>query len=95
MILKIRKPNPLWFKAKEYGWGWTPATWQGWLLLISYIAIEIYIYYGVDSSSRSASYVVLNYLPLSVVFTFVLILICFATGERPRWRWGKKNTIKT
>ena len=19
-----------WFKAKTYGYGWTPATWQGW-----------------------------------------------------------------
>jgi predicted GH43/DUF377 family glycosyl hydrolase len=22
-----------WFRAKEYGWGWYPATWEGWLVL--------------------------------------------------------------
>jgi len=31
----------LWFKAKRYGWGWTPACWQGWLVLGVYFAVLI------------------------------------------------------
>jgi len=27
-------PQGYWFKAKLYGWGWDPAIWQGWLVLL-------------------------------------------------------------
>ena len=27
-----------WFRPKRIGWGFTPATWQGWLLTAAYIA---------------------------------------------------------
>lgn len=30
-----------WFKAKPFGWGWTPATWQGWLIMVLYIALIV------------------------------------------------------
>jgi hypothetical protein len=26
-----RKP---WFKPKQFGYGWTPASWQGWVLTL-------------------------------------------------------------
>lgn len=26
--------NKLWFKAKNYGWGWYPVTWEGWTVTI-------------------------------------------------------------
>ena len=29
--------NKLWFKAKMFGWGWYPITWQGWLITILYV----------------------------------------------------------
>ncbi len=29
-----------WFKAKNYGWGWYPATWQGWLILAGFIYLN-------------------------------------------------------
>lgn len=31
-----------WFRAKEYGWGWYPATWEGWLVLLVFIALWIF-----------------------------------------------------
>ena len=30
-------PEGYWFKRKLYGWGWTPARWQGWVVLVVYI----------------------------------------------------------
>ena len=31
-----------WFPAKRYGWGWgPPATWQGWAVLILWLAVLI------------------------------------------------------
>ena len=31
------------------------------------------------------------YLPLVVLITGALILICWAKGEPMRWRWGEKD----
>jgi hypothetical protein len=27
-----RHPVALWFRPKSFGYGWTPATWEGWLV---------------------------------------------------------------
>ena len=43
-------PQGYWFKAKLYGWGWTPAKWQGWLVVLTYIIlISIFIITREDS----------------------------------------------
>ncbi len=95
MFSKLNKPNPLWFRAKEYGWGWTPATWQGWLLMLVYVVLVSFIFSHFDSISLSFSDSRIILFPLTVLLKFLLILFCFATGEKPSWRWGRKDTIKT
>jgi hypothetical protein len=73
----------IWFKAKKYGWGWYPATWEGWAITLGYVAIV------------TAGYFVTNSSPLMHVFAFVLtvllIVVCYKTGETPQWRWGDKQ----
>jgi uncharacterized membrane protein YhaH (DUF805 family) len=74
----------LWFIAKRYGWGWQPATWQGWLVVVVYIAVIL------------AAVAVAATLPLVTVLvslgaTTLLLWICYRTGEPPRWRWGDKD----
>lgn len=32
-------PKGYWFKAKLYGWGWTPVTWQGWCVILVYASL--------------------------------------------------------
>jgi len=77
----------LWFKAKEYGYGWYPATWQGWAVLLVYfiiIGLLVFVFTGDPESFL--------YFYLASVFfvTAVLIYICYKTGEKASWRWGKK-----
>ncbi|MDO8495728.1 MAG: hypothetical protein Q7S32_04450 [bacterium] len=79
----------VWFKAKRYGWGWYPVTWQGWLILVVYVFILINIFREIDSASHSVSDTLINFLPQTVIVTAILILICYMTGEKLRWRWGK------
>ena len=34
----VRMENKkLWFRAKRYGWGWYPCSWQGWAVLAMYV----------------------------------------------------------
>ncbi|MGA2585162.1 MAG: hypothetical protein ABSG31_17965 [Tepidisphaeraceae bacterium] len=75
--------RPYWFPAKRYGWGWgLPATWQGWVVVIAWLAIII----GVSPLLTA------HHFPLFFVFmgamAVLLIAICYAKGEPPRWRWG-------
>jgi hypothetical protein len=78
----------LWFKTKRYGWGWTPATWQGWLVLVIFLALIIGNVLRIDATQHSNSDALMSILPQNAILVLVLILICYRTGEKPRWRWG-------
>ena len=49
--------SKLWFKAKRYGWGWTPSAWQGWMVLLVYLVsvlgiafcLKLPIHFGFNS----------------------------------------------
>ena len=49
-IIKYLKDNPkgYWFKSKLYGYGWTPAKWQGWLVLFLFLALIFLIWGGIQ-----------------------------------------------
>ena len=87
----IKKPKKLWFKAKKYGWGWYPVSWQGWLVLAGYFTFFILKFREVDLQSHSASDTLLNLISKIFFLTLILVATCFLTGEKPEWRWrGKK-----
>ena len=69
-----------WFPAKRYGWGWgLPRTWQGYVVLISYLMGMLAIALTSIPESHPVRFAI-----LSVVSTFVLLAICWRTGEPPR-----------
>ena len=76
-----------WFPAKRYGWGWgPPSAWQGWAVLVSYLVLILGGIPFVQASMGS-----LIFLVYVLALTVALIAICWLTGERPRWRWGKRD----
>ncbi len=74
----------LWFKAKRFGWGWTPATWEGWAVLGVYCA---YMGYLVYTSGVNDQYGYIKFLFEMIPATSILMIVCALTGEKPRWRW--------
>ncbi len=78
-----------WFRAKKYGYGWTPASWQGWFVLALYIFLSVHAFIVIDAHNHSGSDTLINFVPRLVVYTLILLLITYTTGEKPRWRWGK------
>jgi len=83
-----------WFKAKKYGWGWYPSSWQGWLIILAYCIAIIKIFVLVDGTSHSGSDTLNGALPIAAALTIFLIFICYRTGEKPEWRWGSKTKQK-
>ncbi len=77
-----------WFKAKRYGYGWYPVTWEGWLTVFAYLALVFGDFYRIDSTSHSVSDTLINFIPETAALTVILIYICYKTGEPARWRWG-------
>lgn len=87
----MSKQTKYWFKAKNYGWGWYPATWQGWSILLFYLFLVITNFRHVNSVTNSVNGSLLSIVPETFILTILLIIICHATGEKPEWRWGGKK----
>lgn len=80
-------PEGYWFKRKLFGWGWTPVKWQGWLLLVLYVAALVGLSLPIEEYSSTRE-IVINFILPFAFLTVALLLICYRKGERPRWQWG-------
>jgi hypothetical protein len=82
----------LWFRARSYGWGWTPVTVEGWLVMLAFLVAvgivpAVFLYqlrHGADPGRAT-----LGFLVGLAILIGRLVAVCRATGERPRWRWGE------
>jgi hypothetical protein len=83
-------PHGYWFKRKLYGWGWTPATWQGWLIIASYVMLVLIFASTVDDTSPVREVAFTFILPVAFL-TITLMRICYKKGEKPRWQWGEPS----
>jgi hypothetical protein len=82
--MKARSNHPIWFPAKQYGWGWgMPVAWQGWAVLTVWIGLVA------AGASFLAGRNWVGFAIFMALMVALLIGICYATGEPPRWRWGK------
>ena len=81
-------PQHYWFKRKLYGWGWTPATWQGWLMLLVFLGIFVWIYVPFLSADSYSAQTSLWFVLKIVVWVMALAWGCYLTGEPPCWQWG-------
>jgi len=73
--------NKLWFRAKRYGWGWCPCSWQGWVVLLIWVVVFVFAIVKFDHEW-------LKNVVVIIVIMVCLIWICYKKGEKPRWRWG-------
>ena len=83
----------LWFKAKHYGWGWYPVTWEGWaataiFVILLIIGELIYINRLKQSPSMFATAL---FIIFALSITSLLLWISYKKGEKPGWHWGNKK----
>jgi hypothetical protein len=85
----------LWFKAKTYGWGWYPVTWQGWLVIFGFLVLDLGNVYRLDlAQGTSDQKIAIEFVLETFLLVGILIWICYQTGEKPGWRWGEKREVK-
>jgi hypothetical protein len=97
--IKYLRDNPegYWFKRKLYGWGWTPAKWQGWLVILVALAFLFFgLYVGQTDDAPGAA--LLGFL----IMVGIIFYFGYKKGEKPRWpalrrrlrrgeQWGEKK----
>lgn len=81
--------NKKWFKAKLYGWGWQPISWQGWVITLLYAVAILQPALQANKIAYSGSDFLIMFSIPFIVNTIFLLIICYAKGEKPRWHWGK------
>lgn len=85
----------LWFKEKSYGWGWTPATWEGWVVVLLFILAVVgsaFFVIGPQSQGEKVTSThIIKMLAVDVLLLGALLRICSLRGPRPTWRWGDKK----
>jgi hypothetical protein len=78
----------IWFKRKQHGWGWFPATWQGWIIILLFIGITTAPTFIFPKGVH-------DHIIMFLIYVFMLsgglIYICMKTGESPKWQWGNKK----
>lgn len=88
--IEYLKDNPegYWFKRKIFGWGWTPVKWQGWAVILAFVAFIVWG--GLDlAAAGEPTGAMLTWFFLRVAISIILlIIICYKKGEKPRWQWG-------
>lgn len=88
-------PERYWFKRKLFGWGWVPATIEGWLVILAFLAFLAWDFKRIDALSHSASDTLRPFSMQLVIAVIALIAMCYYKGEKPRWQWGfpKKEDV--
>ena len=88
---ETEKPKQIWFKAKEYGYGWYPVTWQGWATIAAYIIFNFSNYFLIKSQTNSESDILVNFIFDILLSTLLLVLVAMSKGEKSSWQWSNKK----
>ena len=70
-----------WFRQKRFGYGATPNTWQGWLVYAAYALLLAGGWRAFPLPHHAAAFAI-----WAAGLTALLAAICYATGDKPRWR---------
>lgn len=85
--IQVAEQPEYWFPAKRYGWGWgPPRTWQGWVVLAVFFAL-----FGAGFVIFSPAEHGVGFFIYNAVLVVLLIAVCYAKGEPPRWRWARSD----
>ena len=83
-----------WFVNKKYGFGWVPATWEGWLIIFLYIVGMLGWALTAFSKEETTDEVIRFFVGVFVLVA-LLLAICVKFGEPIEWKlWKKKDHHK-
>ncbi|HKY95962.1 MAG TPA: hypothetical protein VJL84_11690 [Kiloniellales bacterium] len=86
-------PHSPWFRPKSYGYGATPSTWQGWALVLGYVAAVVVLGMLTFGQEHTAPWIWAVFVAVVTVLTLGLLTISRRRTDGDwRWRWGNEQT---
>ena len=82
LIEPQEKPNQVWFAARKYGYGWTPKTIEGWLIIVTYILLVLLTILPIAQNTHSISDLLINAIPYLAIIHAVLFAIVTRFSEK-------------
>lgn len=83
-----------WFNANKNGYGWHPANWKGWVILLLYLAFLIQSFIQIGEYSHSVRDTLIGFFPRFLIFTAILTVITYLKGESITWGAKGKDQHK-
>ena len=85
-----------WFKTKNYGNGFYPSSWQGWLIILIALALICAAFYLSNPFEYKTTEQAINdwlrfIIDFIVIHTVYFVLVKDRVKGGVRWRWGKEN----
>jgi len=82
-----------WFKSKNYGYGATPITWQGWVVTLAVAVVVAGSAFAMNLLvDRSNTVAWLLWAAIVAAATWWFVQFCRQrTDGEWRWRWGKRS----
>jgi len=77
--------NKYWFRPKIYGYGAYPTTWEGWLVIIIFIALVIWRATDLEKHLDTTR----HFIELISLVLILIIISIIKTEGKWKWRWGK------
>jgi hypothetical protein len=77
--------SPEWFAPKEFGFGARPVTWQGWAVVVAFVAVPAAAGYWLGDRPVAMAGVL-----VPAIAVMMLIAVKTTRGGF-RWRWGKED----
>lgn len=75
-----------WFGARQYGIGWSPKTWEGWIS--SALFCGLFVANSVLGRVYGAPYWVTELVGGAILFGFIALVALKNDGKPVKWQWG-------
>ena len=79
-----------WFRPKQYGYGATPVTWQGWAITIAAVIVVFAATLKLTTVSAAAPWFWAAVLIDAAVIAALWVVSRRKTDGEWRWRWGDR-----
>ena len=78
-----------WFKPREYGYGATPVSWQGWAITIATMVVVVMSSVVVPALADGAAWALSAIVIDALAIAALIIVSRRKTDGEWRWRWGR------
>jgi hypothetical protein len=79
-----------WFKPREYGYGATPVSWQGWAITIATMVVVVMSSVVVPALANGAAWALSAVVIDALAIVALIIVSRRKTDGEWRWRWGQR-----